>query len=99
MMVFAVLFALFGKAAKGTTNQVAGDAKIILGGTMAIVLLELLAETAPVASNYAKGLAGITLLSSILINGEPVFNAINKSTKIALPTKTTTPSIATATPH
>lgn len=97
MMVFAVVFALVGKATKGAKDQIGGDAKIILGGTLAIVLLELLAEAAPVASSFAKGLAGITLLSSVLINGEPVFNAINKSTKIALPSKQ--PTIATATPH
>lgn len=90
MMTFAVVFAIVGKATKGATDQVGGDAKIILGGTLGIVLLELMAETVPALSSFAKGLAAITLLSSVLINGEPVFNAVNKTTKITTPATATT---------
>lgn len=93
-MAFAVIFALVGKATRGTGSQVAGDAKVILGGTIGAVLLSLLAEAGEGAAGFAKGLAGITLLSSVFINGQPVFSEVSRLSKSTGTLRTTT----TATP-
>ena len=88
-MAFAGIFALVGttqrslaKASPPAPNQ---DVKIILGTTLGTVLLFLLSEAGDGAASFAVGLAGITLISSVLINGTGVFNAINKATPLTKP--------------
>lgn len=83
-MAFAVVFALVGHAANRTTSKV-GDTTILLGGTIGAVLLALLAQAGGEAASYAEGLAGITLVSSVLINGLPVFKAVDRLTTKATP--------------
>ena len=78
-MLFAGVFALVGHTASRTPHQT-GDATIILGATIGAVLLVLLAQAGGQAEGFAEGLAGITLVSSVLINGGPVFGAVNKLT-------------------
>jgi hypothetical protein len=75
-MFFAVTFALIGHTIS-TTKEKTGDVKIILGGMIGTVLLALLAETGETEATFAKGLAVVTLLSSVLVNGTPVFKAID----------------------
>lgn len=91
MMSFAVAFALIGHTvnSKSSTSKAGGDVKIILGGAIGTVLLTLLGEGGDAAASFAKGLAGVTLLSSIIINGKPVFGAVSHLTGPAAPTATT----------
>jgi hypothetical protein len=90
-MVFTVAFALVGTNAKGGAKP-GTDVKIILGGTVAAILLSLIAETGQAPADFAKGLAGVALLASVLTNGTPVFNAIDKNVSTPAVTGTTTPS-------
>jgi hypothetical protein len=77
--------------AKNITGQ-ASDVKILVGGAIGTVLLVLLASAGDGAAKFAKGLAGVTLLSSVLINGTSVFGAVSHltGTKTTAPTTTTT---------
>lgn len=84
-MAFAVAFALIGHTAKGH-NVAGGDAKIVLGGGIGTVLLVLLSEAGDPGEVLAKGLAAITMISSVLINGTPVFSAVSKLTSKSSPT-------------
>lgn len=112
-MAFAMAFAVIGHTVKsgGVSNPVplpgtgikgtTTDVKILLGGSIGTVLLVLLASTGSGAASFAKGLAGVTLLSSILINGAPVFGAVSKlsGAKTTAPaTTTTTTTKASTTP-
>lgn len=78
-MLFAGLFALIGHTAAPKSSKV-GDATIVLGATIGAALLTLLAQAGGQTAKFAEGLAGITLVSSVLINGKPVFGAVNKLT-------------------
>jgi hypothetical protein len=102
-MVFATVIALVGHthevAQKNSKlNPTVGDAQVLLGGTIAAVILTLLAEAGDVGAKFAKGLALIALLSSIGLYGGGVATDINKITgqvtpqgaKTAAPTKPTT---------
>ncbi|MDE1881973.1 MAG: hypothetical protein KGI89_15675 [Euryarchaeota archaeon] len=80
-MAFAVVFALVGRlsSVRKVANPI-GDAKVIVGGTIGTVLLALLADTGEAAARFAVGVAEVTLLSSVLINGRDVFSGVNRST-------------------
>lgn len=79
----AVVFALVGDVIKKKNGQSvpAGSyVKIILGGTLGAGLLSLLAEAGGSGAEFAKGLAVITLLASILVNGADVFKGVDTLT-------------------
>jgi hypothetical protein len=87
----AVVFALIGDLIKSKTTSVPSGSyvKIIVGGTIGAGLLALLADTGNTAGEYAKGLALITMVASILINGTDVFSGVSHVTGTL---KTTTPA-------
>jgi hypothetical protein len=109
LMVFATVIALVGHSQEVATQEVAtqktpklnpavGDAQILLGGTIAAVILTLIAEAGNVGAKFGKGLALLALLSSIALYGGGVATGLNKITgqvtpqgaKAATPTKPTT---------
>ncbi len=102
-MAFAVAFGLVGHHSRypgafqspaGVGPGAGGDVKILLGGALGTVLLTLLAQAGDDAASFAKGLAALTLVSSILINGTVVFGAVNKVTGAKnLPSPTTKVSV------
>ena len=99
LMTFAVLFGVIGHTIKVKNNQNTGagaDVKIILGGAIGTVLLVLLSEAGGGGEQLAKGLAVLTLISSLLINGTGVFSGVSKLTAKTAPTPTliTTPKAA-----
>jgi hypothetical protein len=88
----AVVFALVGetvKAKKGE-NKPGAYTKTILGGTLGAGLLLLLSEAGAPAADFAKGLALVTLVASILLNGQSVFTGIDDLTKGVASIPTTT---------
>jgi hypothetical protein len=102
-MVFATVIALVGHSQEvaqknSKLNPTVGDAQILLGGTIAAVILTLLAEAGNVGAKFGKGLAVLALLSSIALYGGGVATGLNKITgqvtpqgaKAATPTKPTT---------
>lgn len=97
LMAFAVAFALIGHTTKAGAGQAkaGADVKILLGGGLGAVLLLLLAEAGESGAQFAKGLAVLTLVSSVLINGTPVFNAVTKLTSKSSPalSLTTAPKV------
>lgn len=80
-MTFAVIFGLIGHTIK-LKNQSSvidgGDFKILLGGGLGTVLLVLLSEAGDPGETLAKGLAAITLIGSVLVNGTSVFTGVSK---------------------
>jgi len=77
-----------------------GAARIILGGTIATVMLQLLAHAGEGGKKFAIGLAGVTFASSTLINGPAVFGSVNtllgyKPSKASPPSTPSTPSTPT----
>jgi high-affinity Fe2+/Pb2+ permease len=78
----AVLFALVGDVIKSQKSSVPSGAyvKIILGGGIGAGLLVLLSDTGSGASEFAKGLALITMVASVLVNGTDVFSGVSKVT-------------------
>lgn len=88
LMAFTGVFAVVGNLEK-KDNTAGSDVKIFLGVGLGAVLLTLLAEAGGGAATFAKGLAVVALLSSILVNGESVFNGVDKLTG-AKTTPTTT---------
>lgn len=104
-MVFAVAFGVLGHNKRHPSTVVgsaftkgvastAGDAKIILGGAIGATLLVLLAQAGEGPAAFAKGLAAVTLVSSILINGTEVFGAVSSITgtkSLPSPVKASTP--------
>lgn len=85
-MAFTVVFSLVGSTVRrrrSTASSVLGtgnDVKIILGGTAATVLLTLLSDLGDAGAAWAVGLAEISLLTSVLVNGAPVFSELSKQT-------------------
>ena len=78
----AVVFAIIGDVVKQKTQSVPSGSyvKIVLGGTLGTGLLVLLSEAGSGPASFAKGLAAITLVASVVINGLPVFNGIDHLT-------------------
>lgn len=96
-LAFAVAFAVVGNTLKG--GSASTDVKIFLGGGLGAVFLSLLAEAGDTAGEFAVGVAFITLLASVLANGEPVFNAVSNLTgklkTTPAPAKAAAPSTTT----
>ena len=96
LMVFATGVTLVGhtlEPAKSTKlNPHVGDAQILLGGTIATVILTLFAMGGDVGSKFGKGIALIALLSSVGYYGGPVLTGINKVTGQTTAAKPTTPT-------
>ena len=96
LMVFSAAFALVGHTAKSTSNPNAkqsnvSDSRILLGMGIGTVLLIGISEAGPGPASFAKGLAVVTLISSILFNGTEVFGVISKITGTkTTPTQKTT---------
>ena len=102
-MAFAVAFGLVGHHTRypgsfsskaGVGPGAGGDVKILLGGAIGTVLLVLLAQSGEGAASFAKGLAALTLVSSVLINGTEVFGVAGRltgTTKLPSPTTKGTP--------
>lgn len=91
-MAFAMAFGLIGHHVKAPSYPATTgtDVKILVGGAIGTVLLVLLAQAGDGPAEFAKGLAIVTLVSSILINGTPVFGAVSKlsgtpAKKVAVP--------------
>jgi hypothetical protein len=86
----AVVFALIGDVVKQKTQSVPSGSyvKIVLGGTLGAGLLVLVSEAGSGAADFAKGLAMLTLVASVLVNGLPVFTGIDKLTTTLKPTPT-----------
>ena len=78
----AVVFALIGDVVKQKTQSVPAGSyvKILLGGGLGTGLLVLISETGGAAADFAKGLALVTLVASVLMNGTVVFTGVNKLT-------------------
>jgi hypothetical protein len=98
LMAFTGLFAVIGETVrKGKgQNKPGTDVKIFLGVGMATVLLTLLAQAGGAGEDFAKGLAVIALVTSILVNGAPVFEGVSKLTgNVATIGTTTTPTSTT----
>ncbi len=82
-MAFTVVFALIGhtvKSKQGTAKK-GSDVTILLGGAFAATLLTLLADLGEDGAAWAVGLSEISLLSSVLVNGGPVFKEISNLSK------------------
>lgn len=100
LMVFATSIALIGHTLEPTKSKAhpqVGDAQIILGGTIATVILTLLAQGGDVGSKFARGIALVALLSSIGLYGTPVLAGLNHLTGQVTPqgaaaAKPTTPT-------
>ena len=54
--------------------------KILLGGGLGTGLLVLVSDVGGAPADFAKGLALITMVASILLNGTVVFTGIDKLT-------------------
>lgn len=110
LMGFAVIFSVIGAEIKavGKANQpptastsgaagvLSAPAKVILGGTIAAALLSFLAEAGGSAEDYAVGLAAVAAGTAMLVNGGPVWTALN-NTFGSTPTGST-PTSATTKP-
>jgi len=92
----AVVFALIGDVIKQKTKSVPAGSyvKIILGGGIGTGLLVLVSDVGAPAAEFAKGLALITMVASILVNGTDVFTGVDKVTGSV---KTTTPTTSKGT--
>lgn len=93
-VVFSTIGAEFASKQKQKQSKVIAPVTIVLGGSIAAVLLIALADFAPASASFAKGLALTALLTSIVINGAPVFSGINQVVS-GPKTATTTPTQAT----
>ena len=83
LMAFAVTISLIGhtlEPAKSKAHPQVGDAQILLGGTIATVILTLIAQGGEVGSKFAKGLAVLTLLGTLGLYGSSVLTGIDKVT-------------------
>jgi hypothetical protein len=86
-MGFAVVFSVIGAEVRTIDSGAASASSILdkppvifLGGAIAAALLVLLADTGEAGEQLGTGLALITLITSTLVNGAPVWNAITKLT-------------------
>jgi hypothetical protein len=97
LMVTSAGFAIGTNAvrhAQGAAVPV-GDARILLGGSVATVALVMLTHGGDAARSFAVGLALVTAVTSMLVFGGPVWETLGKyigSTKPSPPTGSTSPS-------
>lgn len=73
--------------------------QIIIGGGVATVALLVISEAGSAGAELAEGLAVITMVSSVLLWGTPVFDFASTlfGSKATGPTGTTTPTTPTTT--
>jgi hypothetical protein len=108
-MAFATAFSLAGnelkmiEGAKSLSSAVGGPitegGRIIIGGTFATAILLMISHAGDAGRTFAVGVAAIAALSSTLVYGAPVWNALNtlfKSTPTKPLTGGTTPTTALA---
>jgi hypothetical protein len=100
LMVFATGIALIGHTLNPTKSKAdpqVGDAQILLGGTIATVILTLLATAGDVGEKFSKGLALVALLSSVGLYGSALLGGIDKVTGQVTPqgAKAATPTTPT----
>lgn len=84
LMGFTVLFSLIGNevnvaqgnASNKLSNGLDKGATIIIGGFVAAALLTALTGAGEAGRKFAVGLAGVTLATSALVYGGPVWRAI-----------------------
>ena len=96
LMAGATGAALISHEVKNPLTGTVGGARILLGFGFATVALIFLAKTGDPGEKFAKGLATITLVTSLLANGSDVATAVDRL--VAAPTtvtKTTTATKAT----
>ena len=109
-MAIAIVFTVIGIEIKGeakTSNPTFSQPFVVIaGGTFATGILALIAEAGDTGRQFAIGLAGLALVTAVLVNGGPVWKAAEKlvggtntgtTTPIATPT-TATPTTATTAP-
>jgi len=93
----AVLFALIGNEIKTKQQTTAGpgvlteSGTIIFGGFTAAAVLTLISHAGEGGNRLAVGLAAVTMVSSVLVYGGPVWKAINGSFGQTKPTNPTSP--------
>lgn len=70
---------------------------ILLGGTAATAILVLVAEAGEVGRKFGVGMAGLAATTAILVNGGPVWTALNNllGSKPTVPSGLTSPTVAT----
>jgi hypothetical protein len=94
LMGMAIIFSVIG----AEINPKAADAGkafsepfvIIGGGTIAAVILSLLADTGNTGRQFAVGLAGLACVTAVLVNGGPVWKAIDSFLGAKAPGSTST---------
>lgn len=111
LMGFAVLFSLIGNevdvaqgnASNKLSNGLDKGATIIIGGFVAAALLTALTGAGETGRKFAVGLAGVTLATSALVYGGPVWRAISAVVgspgASSRPTADTAPTANTAPTH
>ena len=99
LMFFASGVALIENEVNPAKGAKVGGTKIILGFTIGTVFLTLLSTAGTTGADFATGLAGVTLASSLLIYGSQLAGTINKLTGTkgtpSTPTGSTTPTTTT----
>jgi hypothetical protein len=81
-MVFSIISAEIG-ADNSTSKSKAQSAfsepfLIIAGGTIAAAILSLIADTGETGRQFGIGLAGLATVTAVLVNGGPVWTALQK---------------------
>jgi hypothetical protein len=59
-----------------TAGHLSSPAKTILGGTIATALLSFMTEAGPTGQQLGVGLAAVTAVTAVLVNGGPVFTVL-----------------------
>jgi len=104
-MAIAVVFALVGNEIRHTKHPVAlpvpGEAAasvltdsgtIIFGGFTAAAVLTLVSHAGDGGRQLAVGLAAVTMLSSVLVYGGPVWRALGAATGASKPSRSSSPT-------
>jgi hypothetical protein len=103
LMFLAAIFALIGEEIKSakqpkqsagavSSTELSGGARVLLGSVVATVILSGIAQAGEVGSQIGTGLAGLACVTSVLVEGGPVWTALNN----VLTTGNTTKSAATS---
>jgi hypothetical protein len=101
LMGVAMIFSVIGAEVKALNPKTGGSKVgqafsepfvIIGGGTIATTFLVLIAGAGETGRNFAVGLSALAAIAAVLVNGGPVWTAIDNF----LQAKPTTPSWATA---
>lgn len=106
LMALAVIFTVAGEEIKTLSGQkppttgLSSPAKTILGGTIATALLSFASEAGPTGQQFAVGIATIAVVTSLFVNGGPVWRALGNlfGAKPTTPLGSTTPAGQPTTP-